>query len=917
MIHYLLLVIINFNIVTSNIYYVSPEGSDSNVGNSTNAPLLTLDRAFGVLRCNDTLFIRQGSYKIVQDLKIALSGCDLPTYISAYPGETVSLVAWTNFTFSDNNTTALSSFSGRTFPFAHYPNGSQLFRISDYDLTSGRKLFNSTDGSYTFYLNVSFGFSWNPDTQLLRLSIPKSILPRDILFAAPVSVIVDVPNVVISGLRFTGFGQAALVTLGKNTTVKNNTFDTCFISLSTSSNTTIEWNTFVFEGRDDATLRTSVVQYYTRYPSLWEVGYGIYNLYPYSTYGYLWGSFIHSKDVQYLDVRYNHFSKGLSGIRMENWNHSIIHNNKFDDMFAYDAFFDYSYLSSSYNVSIYKNLFKNSHTSTLVTSQRYNADQKIYVSRNVFHVPPMNIEYFSMWNVWTNIFILNPNPVNFFHNLVLMGETAIFPPVQQNFDPPPGNILYNSYNNIYIQWEVVLPNISYYNSNVVVNAYSKSALCSNPEFNSTNTCIFTDGIIVFENLTDGRYGIVQDNNVTIDKGSVIPGWTDVNGPSVGLPDVGPFESNQHPDGDWPFSDPITDCVWGEWSAWSLCDCNITARIRSVFILNNALGKPCDGLRIESTSCITTSCSTTNCSWSEWSSWSLCNCSTTTRQRTIAQNNGIRGFPCDGPFNETISCSSSICESSTNFTIFGINNYTSTTTQIANTTVNIQNVSTFVSEATNITNSSVSISNTNSTFLANTITSSNITLNTHSSITSYSNNITSSTISATDSNVELFSNNISSSMINLTESTLHYQRNVILTSNSVVFSQDSNISVSGNLTIDPSSQLSLDENSLVQISGCLDANKIVITPSVHRQQNLQNINTYALIETTCFSSEVQIVNEKNEVCKKRIETKLSTLLLYVNYNECGTSQIGSGTSTTSVLSTLAFLIVLMFGLTGEL
>eukprot|EP01125_Pyxidicula_operculata_P003576 TRINITY_DN1466_c0_g2_i1.p1 TRINITY_DN1466_c0_g2~~TRINITY_DN1466_c0_g2_i1.p1 ORF type:complete len:540 (+),score=70.00 TRINITY_DN1466_c0_g2_i1:1220-2839(+) len=480
----------------------------------------------------------------------------------------------------------------------------------------------------------------------------------------------------------------------------------------------------------------------------------------------------------------------------------------------------------------------------------------------------------------------------FYHNLVIMEDTNTFLTV---IVANSNTVVYFSYNNIYINWNFDSTQPANYSSNVIVNKANTADLCTDITFNTSNACV-TDDQVVFDNLAANKYKIILGGE-TIDKGIVISGWVDVNGPSIDRPDIGPFESNQYPDENWPFSDPITDCAWSAWTSWSPCTCGSQQRTRFILIPNNPAGLPCNGTDYEMNSC-SSSCPVVNCSWSEWSLWTLCNCGITTRQRTIAQQNNSLGYPCDGPFSENISCTYPLCDSSNGVTVTGIDNYTSTT-NISNTTVNIQNVSSFVSEATNITNSSVYISNTNSTFLASTIINTNITLNTHSSIISYSNVITSSTISVTESKVELFSNNIVSTLINLTESTLHYQRNIVLTSNSVMISQDSNISVSGNLTIDPDSQISLDEKSLIQISGCLDANKITITPSSSRRQQLQNTNNVnALIEAACFSKEVQIVNEKNEVCKKRVESKLNSLFLFVDYDQCGNVQVSGGMKLTS-------------------
>lgn len=79
---------------TSNIYYVGPNGKDSNAGTEA-APWLTVRKALATLKAGDTLLLRGGQYDaITAGWYLANSGtASQPITITNYPGEQVILKA--------------------------------------------------------------------------------------------------------------------------------------------------------------------------------------------------------------------------------------------------------------------------------------------------------------------------------------------------------------------------------------------------------------------------------------------------------------------------------------------------------------------------------------------------------------------------------------------------------------------------------------------------------------------------------------------------------------------------------------------------------------------------------------------------------------------------------------------------------
>eukprot|EP00392_Amoebophrya_sp_AT5.2_P000202 g202.t1 len=112
------------------------------------------------------------------------------------------------------------------------------------------------------------------------------------------------------------------------------------------------------------------------------------------------------------------------------------------------------------------------------------------------------------------------------------------------------------------------------------------------------------------------------------------------------------------------SEECIDCVWGEWSSYSDCECNgLKERHREIYTHSNGCGMPCEGPKSETASC-SPDCEKPQqaCVLGEWSYWSECDepCgggekSRTRSIETEAENNGK---PCDGAMKEVSSCSKS-------------------------------------------------------------------------------------------------------------------------------------------------------------------------------------------------------------------------------------------------------------------
>lgn len=79
---------------TGNTYYVSPAGDDKNAG-TREAPWKTVNHATITARAGDTVLIRDGTYEITEQIRVANSGtADAPITFKGYPNEVAVIDAF-------------------------------------------------------------------------------------------------------------------------------------------------------------------------------------------------------------------------------------------------------------------------------------------------------------------------------------------------------------------------------------------------------------------------------------------------------------------------------------------------------------------------------------------------------------------------------------------------------------------------------------------------------------------------------------------------------------------------------------------------------------------------------------------------------------------------------------------------------
>jgi len=109
-----------------------------------------------------------------------------------------------------------------------------------------------------------------------------------------------------------------------------------------------------------------------------------------------------------------------------------------------------------------------------------------------------------------------------------------------------------------------------------------------------------------------------------------------------------------------------DCVWAAWTEWGACICDgLMERGRTIAVLNNHCGNPCEGPKIVTDKC-TPSCwaDPKDCEFGDWSEWGNCDATCDGgqqfRRREIATQSDERGTPCDGLTKEVRPCSNTPC-----------------------------------------------------------------------------------------------------------------------------------------------------------------------------------------------------------------------------------------------------------------
>lgn len=110
-----------------------------------------------------------------------------------------------------------------------------------------------------------------------------------------------------------------------------------------------------------------------------------------------------------------------------------------------------------------------------------------------------------------------------------------------------------------------------------------------------------------------------------------------------------------------------DCVWGNWSAWTLCSSTCGAgemnRSRAKMVREEYGGKPCPGAAVEECTCNNEGCPV-DCGWSAWAEWSVCSKSCSggimNRTRSVETKREHGGEPCTGNDTQSAPCGGDAC-----------------------------------------------------------------------------------------------------------------------------------------------------------------------------------------------------------------------------------------------------------------
>lgn len=107
------------------------------------------------------------------------------------------------------------------------------------------------------------------------------------------------------------------------------------------------------------------------------------------------------------------------------------------------------------------------------------------------------------------------------------------------------------------------------------------------------------------------------------------------------------------------NETAVNCEFSDWSDWNAPNClGLCERQRTIKVMNNALGDPCNGALLATKTCPTSCNAPEDCVLSEWSVWSACDSGTLGqryRARRIMQMPMNGGMACSGPLNETVAC----------------------------------------------------------------------------------------------------------------------------------------------------------------------------------------------------------------------------------------------------------------------
>lgn len=110
----------------------------------------------------------------------------------------------------------------------------------------------------------------------------------------------------------------------------------------------------------------------------------------------------------------------------------------------------------------------------------------------------------------------------------------------------------------------------------------------------------------------------------------------------------------------PDCEPV-DCEFGDWADWNDPTCTgigLCERQRSVKVMNNECGRPCNGTLLDTKRCLCMD-ERRDCEFSDWEDWSKCDMSgigaQRFRTRTIVQQPSNDGLKCSGPLQMTEQC----------------------------------------------------------------------------------------------------------------------------------------------------------------------------------------------------------------------------------------------------------------------
>eukprot|EP01125_Pyxidicula_operculata_P020735 TRINITY_DN7742_c0_g1_i1.p1 TRINITY_DN7742_c0_g1~~TRINITY_DN7742_c0_g1_i1.p1 ORF type:complete len:876 (-),score=120.80 TRINITY_DN7742_c0_g1_i1:64-2691(-) len=766
----MLYVILAFQKSDATVWYIATDGTAMNNGTDISSPGIW-DDVRAKMVCGDTVYIRGGTYKVNSYYNVNFSTpyCDLPTTMKNYNNEKVIFDAFVTFpseywiptSYPQKNGLYILNATFTADPrFGVYYDYNKLvirFNLSDVERNFVDNLFFDYNHSSTYTISIPQDiFYKNGSSFYVWSNISASLYPWNISFLTPFNFWIHVPNFTLSGIEFRGCNEVCVSLLGSNSTVTNCTFDSVFSGVQMFNYSKVHNNTFIFRGKNELADRINITDK-PEEGTRWERLFGVTSQYlqsfmsesiyfiecPVST---SWQNF----DVG-NEISYNYFDSTLVGVCLLGGKDTSVHHNIFYDTFQ-DTIGLYpcnppSLSTQIYptNIHIYKNLFLDSNAA-IISAYAYSTN--VTISRNVYYVK-QKIPYNDKYNLWTYLYTEHDTSINLYHNLFASSflSTRLTGLTNNNNN----NITY--INNIISNASIdPLLGLTYQNNFISSFLVDSEHGIFNYSINYNNTVNSTVDVV----FRDGTLDLLEPlKSMVVDGGETIPNYVDTTR-TIGLPDIGPFESYEILTPSWPFQAPLRDCVYTEWTSWS-CDCQSSTqtRTRSLIIF------PSD----------TIACETLQSS--------PCAC-------TAAPSTGV---PISVPVSATNTTESVIVNDGSN--------YIDNSTTIENTRITLSNSSQFISSASDIRNT-------------------NINLSTNTTLLSGATSVIGSNISATDSTI-VYQNTsvvISHTTINLSGSNLTTLGNFTIDSSSVLnVDSKSLIKVKGCANINTKITISSSSSSL--------------------------------------------------------------------------------------------------------